>query len=92
MPETAENDPRVNPNGGATALGHPLGASGARLAATAVNQLHRVRGRYALYTMCLSLVCALLCRHCAASLKRPYRATWIRSRKPAASPLGELRG
>jgi acetyl-CoA acyltransferase len=37
----ADDDPRVNPNGGAIALGHPLGASGARLATTAVNQLHR---------------------------------------------------
>lgn len=44
----SDDDPRVNPNGGAIALGHPLGASGARLATTAVNQLHRVGGRYAL--------------------------------------------
>jgi 3-oxoadipyl-CoA thiolase len=51
----ADDDPRVNPNGGAIALGHPLGASGARLAATAVNQLHRVRGRYALCTMCIGV-------------------------------------
>ena len=48
-------DPRVNPNGGAIALGHPLGASGARLATTAVNQLHRVGGRYALCTMCIGV-------------------------------------
>ena len=48
-------DPRVNPNGGAIALGHPLGASGARLATTAVNQLHRIGGRYALYTMCIGV-------------------------------------
>jgi len=48
-----DNDPRVNPNGGAIALGHPLGASGARLATTAVNQLHRTGGRYALVTMCI---------------------------------------
>ena len=40
----ADNDPRVNPNGGAIALGHPLGASGARLATTAINQLHRTGG------------------------------------------------
>ena len=46
-----DNDPRVNPNGGAIALGHPLGASGARLAMTAVNQLHKTGGRYALCTM-----------------------------------------
>jgi 3-oxoadipyl-CoA thiolase len=50
-----DDDPRVNPNGGAIALGHPLGASGARLAATAVNQLHRSGGRYALCTMCIGV-------------------------------------
>jgi acetyl-CoA C-acetyltransferase len=50
-----DDDPRVNPNGGAIALGHPLGASGARLVTTAVNQLHRVRGRYALCTMCIGV-------------------------------------
>ena len=50
-----DNDPRVNPNGGAIALGHPLGASGARLAMTAVNQLHRTGGRYALCTMCIGV-------------------------------------
>jgi acetyl-CoA C-acetyltransferase len=51
----ADDDPRVNPNGGAIALGHPLGASGARLVTTAVNQLHRSRGRYALCTMCIGV-------------------------------------
>jgi acetyl-CoA acyltransferase len=51
----ADDDPRVNPNGGAIALGHPLGASGARLALTAVNQLHRTGGRYALCTMCIGV-------------------------------------
>ncbi len=51
----ADNDPRVNPNGGAIALGHPLGASGARLVTTAVNQLHRIKGRYALCTMCIGV-------------------------------------
>ncbi|ALM82154.1 3-oxoadipyl-CoA thiolase [Bordetella sp. N] len=51
----ADNDPRVNPNGGAIALGHPLGASGARLATTAVNQLERSGGRYALCTMCIGV-------------------------------------
>ncbi|CAM5393756.1 3-oxoadipyl-CoA thiolase [Eoetvoesiella caeni] len=51
----ADNDPRVNPNGGAIALGHPLGASGARLAIAAVNQLHRSGGRYALCTMCIGV-------------------------------------
>jgi 3-oxoadipyl-CoA thiolase len=45
----------VNPNGGAIALGHPLGASGARLVTTAVNQLHRTGGRYALCTMCIGV-------------------------------------
>jgi 3-oxoadipyl-CoA thiolase len=50
-----DDDPRVNPNGGAIALGHPLGASGARLATTAVNQLHRTKGRYALCTMCIGV-------------------------------------
>ncbi|MGA8513615.1 MAG: 3-oxoadipyl-CoA thiolase [Burkholderiaceae bacterium] len=50
-----DDDPRVNPNGGAIALGHPLGASGARLATTAVNQLHRSKGRYALCTMCIGV-------------------------------------
>lgn len=51
----SDDDPRVNPNGGAIALGHPLGASGARLAMTAVNQLHRTGGRYALCTMCIGV-------------------------------------
>ena len=50
-----DDDPRVNPNGGAIALGHPLGASGARLATTAVNQLHRTGGRYGLCTMCIGV-------------------------------------
>ena len=51
----ADDDARVNPNGGAIALGHPLGASGARLVTTAVNQLHRCGGRYALITMCIGV-------------------------------------
>lgn len=51
----ADDDPRVNPNGGAIALGHPLGCSGARLAATAVYELHRRQGRYALCTMCIGV-------------------------------------
>jgi 3-oxoadipyl-CoA thiolase len=50
-----DDDARVNPNGGAIALGHPLGASGARLATTAVNQLHKSGGRYALCTMCIGV-------------------------------------
>ncbi len=51
----ADDDPRVNPNGGAIALGHPLGASGARLVTTAVNQLHAIKGKYALCTMCIGV-------------------------------------
>lgn len=51
----ADDDARVNPNGGAIALGHPLGASGARLVITAVSQLHRTGGRYALCTMCIGV-------------------------------------
>jgi len=51
----ADDDPRVNPNGGAIALGHPLGASGARLVTTAINQLHSNGGRYALCTMCVGV-------------------------------------
>ncbi len=51
----ADDDPRVNPNGGAIALGHPLGASGARLVTTAVNQLQRTGARFALCTMCIGV-------------------------------------
>jgi acetyl-CoA acyltransferase len=51
----ADEDPRVNPNGGAIALGHPLGMSGARLVTTAMYQLHRAGGRYALCTMCIGV-------------------------------------
>ncbi len=51
----ADDDARVNANGGAIALGHPLGASGARLVTTAVNQLHAKGGRYALCTMCIGV-------------------------------------
>ena len=51
----ADDDPRVNPNGGAIALGHPLGMSGARLLTTAMYQLHRTGGRYALCTMCIGV-------------------------------------
>lgn len=49
------DDARVNPNGGAIALGHPLGASGTRLALTAVRQLQRRQGQYALATMCIGV-------------------------------------
>jgi acetyl-CoA acyltransferase len=50
-----DDDARVNPNGGAIALGHPLGMSGARLVTTAMYQLHRSGGRYALCTMCIGV-------------------------------------
>ena len=52
LPDDAEH---VNPNGGAIAIGHPLGASGARLVTTALNQLERIGGRYALCTMCIGV-------------------------------------
>jgi acetyl-CoA acyltransferase len=52
LPDDAEH---VNPNGGAIAVGHPLGASGARLVTAAVNELHRTGGRYALCTMCIGV-------------------------------------
>jgi acetyl-CoA C-acetyltransferase len=51
----ADDDARVNRWGGAIALGHPLGASGARLVTTAVSQLHQTGGRYALCTMCIGV-------------------------------------
>jgi len=51
----ADDASQVNPNGGAIALGHPLGASGARLVTTAMYQLHRTGGRYALCTMCIGV-------------------------------------
>ena len=50
-----DNDPRVNPNGGAIALGHPLGMSGARLVLTATRQLALTGKRYALATMCIGV-------------------------------------
>jgi 3-oxoadipyl-CoA thiolase len=50
-----DDAPHINPNGGAIALGHPLGASGARLVTTAMYQLHRTKGRYALCTMCIGV-------------------------------------
>ncbi|MFZ1658204.1 MAG: acetyl-CoA C-acyltransferase [Flavobacteriales bacterium] len=51
----ADNDPRLNPNGGAIALGHPLGMSGARLLQAAALELHRTQKRYALCTMCIGV-------------------------------------
>jgi acetyl-CoA acyltransferase len=51
----ADDDPRVNPNGGAIAIGHPLGMSGARIALAATRQLQRSGGRYALCTMCIGV-------------------------------------
>ena len=50
-----DDDARVNAWGGAIALGHPLGASGARLVITAMNRLHTTNGRYALCTMCIGV-------------------------------------
>ncbi|ANB92155.1 beta-ketoadipyl CoA thiolase [Moraxella ovis] len=50
-----DDDSRVNPNGGAIALGHPLGASGARLVTTAINQLEKTGGKYALCSMCIGV-------------------------------------
>ncbi|UAW98289.1 3-oxoadipyl-CoA thiolase [Halopseudomonas nanhaiensis] len=55
MLELDFNDPRLNPNGGAIAVGHPLGASGGRLALTAMRQLERTGGRYALVSLCIGL-------------------------------------
>jgi acetyl-CoA acetyltransferase family protein len=52
LPDDAEN---VNPNGGAIAIGHPLGMSGARLITTALNQLEKTNGKYALCTMCIGV-------------------------------------
>jgi acetyl-CoA acyltransferase len=51
----ADNDPRINPNGGAIALGHPLGMSGARILLTAARELQRIGKRYALVTMCIGV-------------------------------------
>ena len=48
-------DDRLNPNGGAIAIGHPLGASGARIVTTALRELERRSGRYALATMCIGV-------------------------------------
>ena len=50
-----DEDTRINPNGGAIALGHPLGMSGSRLLLTAARQLKRIKGRYALVTMCIGV-------------------------------------
>ena len=51
----AGNDPRINPNGGAIALGHPLGMTGARILLTAARELQRTQKRYALVTMCVGV-------------------------------------
>ena len=51
----SDDDPRINPNGGAIALGHPLGMSGARLVQTAAIELHEQNKRYALCTMCIGV-------------------------------------
>jgi acetyl-CoA C-acetyltransferase len=57
----AFDDPRLNPNGGAIAIGHPLGASGARLAYSAVRQLERSKGRFALVSLCIGLGQGIAC-------------------------------
>lgn len=51
----AFDDSRINPNGGAIAIGHPLGASGARIAYSAVRQLHKSGGRYAVVSLCVGV-------------------------------------
>jgi acetyl-CoA acetyltransferase len=51
----ADDDPRINPNGGAIAIGHPLGMSGARILQTAAIQLQKTQKRYALVTMCIGV-------------------------------------
>ncbi|HET7775772.1 MAG TPA: 3-oxoadipyl-CoA thiolase, partial [Azospira sp.] len=51
----AYDDPRINPNGGAIALGHPLGASGARIALTAARELQRRNGRYGVVSLCIGV-------------------------------------
>ena len=53
--DIAPDDSRINPNGGAIAIGHPLGASGARLALTAMRELERRGGRYALVSLCIGI-------------------------------------
>ena len=55
MLEIDFNDKRVNPNGGAIAVGHPLGASGARIAITTLRQLERTGGRYAVISLCIGI-------------------------------------
>ena len=50
-----DNDPRINPNGGAIALGHPLGVSGTRIVQTAAIELHKQNKKYALISMCVGL-------------------------------------
>ena len=51
----ADDDPRINPNGGAIAIGHPLGMSGTRILQTAAIELHKQNKRYALVTMCIGV-------------------------------------
>ncbi len=57
----ADNDPRINPNGGAIAIGHPLGMSGTRIAGSALHQLGRTGGRYGLITMCIGVGQGIAC-------------------------------
>ena len=72
--ELADDDSRVNPNGGAIALGHPLGMSGARLVTTAMYELRRRGGRYALCTMCIGVGqgIALVIERDALALTSPF--------------------
>ena len=51
----ADDDPRINPNGGAIAMGHPLGMTGARILLTAALELQKTQGRYALVSMCVGV-------------------------------------
>jgi acetyl-CoA acetyltransferase len=50
-----DNDPRINPNGGAIAIGHPLGMTGSRILQTAMLELHKQNKKYALVTMCIGV-------------------------------------
>ena len=86
----ADDDPRVNPNGGAIALGHPLGASGARLVTTAMYQLHRANGRFALCTMCIGVGQASRSRSSASDQR--HTAKRQRTRRFALSNRCAARG
>src|SRR3546814_19201057 len=75
--DIAHDDSRINPNGGAIAISHPLGASGARLALKAARQLKRTGGRYALITLCVGVgqgIAMVIARACGHGPLR--RAAW----------------